>query len=128
MIPLIWIRGIIAAAIISMVTGGLYLGYSKVKSIGYNEASDKYELVIKEYNQRVLDKIDAIEQNSNTLVIEAKANSDNLSKGISTITKSIKNKPMVVVKEGVCTPSVTFSNSFGEINKRVNESIKGSQK
>ena len=128
MIPLIWIRGMILAALISSISGLGYLGYSKIKSIGYQEAADKYELVIKDYNERVLNKIDAIEQNSSTLIVESRTNTELLSKNVTGIVKWLKGKTLTIVKNGECTPSKTFSNSFNQINRTVNENMKGSQK
>lgn len=125
MLPLIWARGLLIAGLISLVTALGYTGYSKVKQIGYDEAASKYELLIKNNQDEINAKIRSIEVNSNLLIEQQKANSTALASDISSITKGLKGKTLTtIVKNGECTPSTTFSDSFTTINKRVNESLK----
>lgn len=128
MIPLIWIRGIIATVLLSSIMGLGYLGYSKIKAIGYQEASAKYEERIKEYNSKVLAKVEAIEQNSIVLSEEARTNNAKLQKNITSVVSTMKGKTLTIVKNGECTPSKTFTDSFNQINHIVNENIKEAQK
>lgn len=103
---------------------GLWAGYAKVKDIGYQEASTKYEQQIKEYQTEVANRIKAIETSSQALVLETRTNNEVLTKNVSNIVYGLKGKNLVIIKDGVCTPSKTFSDSFLLINKQVNESIK----
>ena len=124
MLPLIWVRGLLIAGLISLVTALGYTGYSKVKQIGYEEAATKYELLLKNNQDDINAKIRSIEVNSNLLIEQQKLNSTALANDISSITKGLKGKTLTIIKNGECTPSATFSDSFTTINKRVNESIK----
>lgn len=124
MIPLIWIRGLIIAGLIGTISTLGYLGYSKVKDIGYQEAATKYELVIKENEDKITAKIKTIENNSVLLVEQQRVANEVLSADVAKILKGVKGKTLTIVKNGECSPSPTFSDSFKEINKRVNESLK----
>lgn len=110
------------------IVGSLYSGYSYVKGIGYSEAETKYEQVIKDYEAKRDAKIDKIVNLSNILVDESRNNNAATAKSISAVLAAAKAKPLVVVKDGECTPSQTFSDSILTINKRINQSILESQK
>lgn len=106
----------------------LYLGYAQVKSIGYKEAEAVYQEKIAVYEKTLLIKINNIESLSNTLALESRENSEVLARDIEDILKKVKGKPLVIVKDGECTPSANFSNSIGALNQRANQAIKESQK
>ena len=110
------------------VVGSIYAGYSHIKHIGYVEAETKYEQVIKDYETKRDAKIRSIEELSGILVTETRKNNDATAKSIAAVLLATKTKPLVVVKDGECTPSQTFSDSIITINKRINESIQESQK
>lgn len=110
------------------IMGSLYAGYSHVKGIGYKEAETEYKLVIKNYEEQRDAKIAKIEELSGLLVNTAIANNDATKNDVKTILAAVKSKPLVVVKNGECTPSQTFSDSILTINKRINQSIKDNQK
>lgn len=110
------------------VVGSIYAGYSHIKHIGYIEAETKYELVIKEYEDKRNAKINRIADLSEVLVSESRKNNAATTKSIAAVLEAAKTKPLVVVKDGECTPSQTFSDSILTINKRINQSILESQK
>lgn len=124
MIPLIWLRAIVITGVITLASTLVYTGYSKIKQIGYEEASAKYELVIKENQNAIAEKIMAIEISSSLLVEQQRLNNENLSSDIAKISRGFKGKTLTIVKNGECLPSAAFSDSFNTINKRVNESLK----
>jgi hypothetical protein len=107
-----------------VIVASLYSGYSYVKGTGVQEATIKYTAVIAQYEKDITDKAKTIEVMSNVLATQQKASTDLLNKNINSILVSIKNKPLVVIKNQECTPSTTFSDSFLQINKQVNENIK----
>ena len=124
MIPLIWLRGLVLAGTMAAIGGLGYTGYSKIKQIGYDEATAICELNNKERQALIDEKIRNIEVNSNVLIELQKVSNENLSNDIAKISKGFKGKTLTIVKNGECTPSATFSDSFNTINKRVNESLK----
>ena len=122
------IKLIVAAVALSSTLGLGYLGYSKVKHIGYEEAKVEYEKKYQEYVTAHQTKLDGIVKTSDVLLAEArKGNADTL-KGINNILVATKGKPLVIVKDGGCVPSPTFTDSISEINKQVNEKMKGKVK
>lgn len=123
--PIVLILRICGALVLVLA---LYLGYSHVKQIGYKEAEVVYQEKILEYEKTLLVKINNIETLSNTLALESRENSEVLARDIEDILKKVKGKPLVVVKNGECIPSKTFSDSIGELNKRANQAIRESQK
>ena len=125
MIPYALIMRIAGAAAIALA---LYLGYAHIKSIGYAEASVVYEQKIRAYEDGINKKIDTIQALSTSLVVNTTINNDLLAKDVSGILDRVKGKPLVIVKNGECVPSQTFSDTFNQINKRTNESMKGSAK
>lgn len=110
------------------VMGSMYAGYNHIKHTGYLEAEAKYEQKFKDYEKVRDEKLTSIGILSGILVADSKANQESTEKAMKAILAATKNKPLVVVKDGGCTPSQTFSDSISEINKRVNQSMKDSQK
>lgn len=106
----------------------LYLGYSHIKSIGYNEAEAKYVEIIRKDKESLSKKIDSIETLSTTLAKDTKVSSTKLSADIQTITNSMKGKTLTIIKDGECIPSKTFSEGISAINVRTNQTIEDSQK
>lgn len=111
-----------------IATFGVYSVYAKIKQIGYDEAEQKYSQIIKDYETNVNKKINSIETLANTLVLENRENSLLLAADVGAILTKVKGKTLTVVKNGECTPSQTFSDTFVEINKRANQSMKDSRK
>lgn len=107
----------------ALVLFGGFSVYSKVKSIGYNEASEKYELLISQQKQLIDTKILNVERMSIQLSESSKVNSEVLTKDVKNIISQLKGKTLTVIKDGECLPSADFSSSFATINQRTNESI-----
>lgn len=122
------IKLILIAAILSL-TGSLgYLGYSKVKQIGYAEAEDKYTKIIAEHNKVIDTKITQLEKSSRALVSLTESNNTELTQNIGKIVLGLNGKTLTIIKDGKCIPTKEFSDSFGKLNSAVNESMKGSRK
>jgi hypothetical protein len=118
----------VISLVFSVVTGFGYLGYSKIKQIGYEEAKVEYQVKYKEYVDSHQTKLDSIVKTSEVLLVESRKSNVDTLKGINTILASTKGKPLVIVKDGGCVPSPTFTDSISEINKQVNEKMKGKVK
>lgn len=119
--------GVITLAF-SGIMGFGYLGYSKIKQVGYEEAKVEYEKKYKEYVDAHQAKLDSIVKTSDVLLAESRKSNVNTLKGINTILAKSKGKPLVIVKDGGCVPSPAFIDSISEINKQVNEKMKGKVK
>lgn len=118
----------IKAAVAAAIAGFLFFGYEKIKDIGYKEAEQKYTQVIKNYEENINKKIDNIESLAGNLVVENRENSLLLATDINTILGKVKGKTLTVVKNGECSPSQTFSDTYVQINQRANQSMKDSRK
>src|ERR1035437_3386739 len=108
-----------------IIAGGSYFVYEKVKDIGYQQAKTEDAVVIKNYEDAIVKKINAIQLTSTTLASESRDNALILTNSINTILKATKGKSLVIVKDGGCVPSQTFSDTFNKVNKQVNENMKG---
>lgn len=128
MIPLVWIRVIVIGVVTTIISSLLYLGYTSIKDIGYREAAAKYEIIIKENETKIANKIDNIERLSNTLAIQNRETSEALAGDISLVLKGIKTKPLTIIKNGDCIPNTTFTDTFNTINSRTNQALRESQK
>ncbi len=117
---------------VGLVIAALLFGarsvYSNIKESGYQEAATKYQLVIDKQQDVIDAKLKNIEELSHLLVTESRVSNTLLAANVSSILTKVKGVPLVVVKDGKCTPSQTFSDTIDAVNKRVNESIKESQK
>lgn len=113
------------AIVFSSITGVGYLGYSKIKNVGYEEAKVEYDAKYKEYVEAHQAKLDSIVKTSDALLIEGRASNAKTLEGITKILTKSKGKPLVIIKDGVCVPTQSFTNSISEINKQVNENMKG---
>lgn len=114
--------------VVALILGSGYLAFEKVKGLGYAEAEAKYQKVIKEYDDEVRKKINDIADTSNILVAENRESSANLARGIGSIVSNTRGKTLTIIKDGECTPAPIFLDSFSEMAKRANKSMKDSQK
>lgn len=121
---MLYIKWIIAAMLAALLSGGIYLAEQKVESWGYAKAEEKYQKVIRKYETETDKRISDIIQQSNTLVLQSEIHTELLTKGVSDILKSTKGKVLTVIKNGECVPAPVFSDSFTDINKRVNAEMK----
>lgn len=116
------------AGVISLASTLGYLGYSKVKHIGYLEAETKYVKILAEQNRAIDEKIVQLEKSSRALVDITEKNNIKLTENIGLIVLGLNGKTLTVIKDGKCIPTKEFSDSFGKLNSAVNQSMKGSRK
>lgn len=126
---IVWLLQIVRSAIVPLaIVTFLFLGYNKVRRIGYQEAATKYEQIISDHVLATQEKLANLEKLSTKLVqITTEADISN-AKNIGKISASIRGKSLVILKDGQCNPSPTFLGSFEEINRQANESMKGFNK
>lgn len=103
----------------------LYIGYNKVKTIGYNEAATEHQILIDAQKLLIDNKILNVERLAERLALETRANNVALSKDIKAITSELKGKTLTILREGECLPSPSVAESIILINTRTNESIRG---
>lgn len=125
MIDVLLMKLIGGALVVAAISGSLYGGYQHVKGIGYDEAMVICAENTRKYEEKINGKIDKIEANATLLVTETRASNELLQTNVSAILKNTKGKTLTIIKNGECNPSQTFSDTFGNVNKRVNESMKG---
>ena len=123
--PLVYIRLALVALVFSAFAGLGYMGYNKIQDIQYQKDLIEFNTKIKEYEDNVNKRIATIENNSSILVSESRENNLVLADGIQSILKGTKGKALVIVKNGDCTPSQTFSDTFNSVNRTVNQNMKG---
>lgn len=108
-----------------LVFSMLYIGYNKVKTIGYNEAATEHQILIDAQKLLIDNKILNVERLAERLALETRANNVALSKDIKAITSELKGKTLTILREGECLPSPSVAESIILINTRTNESIRG---
>lgn len=111
-----------------LISGALYAIFDKIDSRGYERAKAECAVVIKEYEDQVIARLTKIEESSTQLVLTSKTNNEAVSTDIAAILSKVKGKSLVVLKDGNCVPSQTFSDTFNTVNKRVNQGMKENQK
>lgn len=102
----------------------IYTGYSRIKAIGYQEASVKYELIIQEGVKANQSKLDNLERLSSVIVNNSAKSSAENAKHIGEVITKLKGKSLVVINKGECAPTPAFLSGFSEINRQANESMK----
>jgi hypothetical protein len=115
------------AGVLALLIALGYMGYAHVKAIGYKEAEAKYELIIKDYEENVAKKINAIEILAVNLSKDSKQTRAQLSGDIDKIVEGQKGKSLTIIKDGECNPNQTFKDGFVSMNQRANQSLKGSK-
>ena len=115
-------------AIAASVVGAGYAGYSHIYNKGFIAAK-----AICDENQRIqqeaLDiKLADIFKASQDMAAADAARQKGLDASLRKILDASKKEPTTVIKEGVCYPSKSFSDSFDAINRQTNQTIKESQK
>ena len=111
-----------------LISLAVFTGYHKIKSIGYNEAKAEQALVDKAHLELITSKIDSIELLATSIANNNRSTNTRLITDIAILVKNAKGKPLTIIKNGKCLPSQVFSDSFTEITKRTNQTIKESQK
>lgn len=114
------------AQILIVVSLGLlsYSGYSYVYQKGYTKAEAKYTKIINDYNEKIGNRIDALEQNSIAIVDLIISNRAATAKDFNNIRLAIKGKPTSVIIDGQCKPSDDFINNFNSAVERANNVTK----
>lgn len=116
------------AAILISFTGFGYIGYTKIKDIGFQEATAICTLNFKKYEAEREARIAEVEATARTLVANNKRKSNKLTEQMNETIKQLKNQPLVVLKENNCELTETFSDSFSKINHTANQSMKDTKK
>ena len=102
--------------VVLFILTSLYLVCDKVYQIGYAKAETKYVKIIEEHNKLVEQKILQIEKHTSSLAKKQANKEVKLAKDITQILADLKTQPVVIEKEGKCTPSLEFIDS---INKAI---------
>lgn len=115
-------------AIVAAVVGAGYGVHNHIYTKGYMEAK-----AVCEENQRIqqeaLDvKLADIFKASQEMAAADAARQRGLDASLKKILEASRKEPTTIIKEGVCYPSKSFSDSFDAINRQTNQAIKESQK
>lgn len=97
-----------------------YTVYSKIKDIGYQEATAECVERMQKYNDKLDTLIVAVESSSASLAAKNIEDKESLRKDFAVILATIKNKPLYVIEQGKCKPSEDFVNIYNQVVDRVN--------
>lgn len=115
-------------AIAGSIYAAGYSGYNWIFHKGVTDATVKYEALLLAKDQELAAKLEEILVDSMNLAKEDAKRQSRLEHDLKKVLANSVKEPVTIVKDGVCTPTQAFSDSFNSINARVNESIKESQK
>ena len=112
-----------------IVTAGIVLVLSLVLGYGYRSAYNHGKLSAQEvciknmqtYQNEVKAKIVIIEANLTEIASMTNNREKALGKDITKILEGVKKEPVVIIKEGVCTPSKNFIEGINQAIDRANE-------
>lgn len=112
-----------------LVTAGIVLILSLVLGYGYRSAYNHGKLAAQEvciknmqaYQNEVKAKIVIIEANLTEIASITNNREKALGKDITKILEGVKKEPVVIIKEGVCTPSKNFIEGINQAIDRANE-------
>lgn len=113
-----WVIRAVGAALICL---GLYMGYSHIKQLGYQEASVVYEARIAEYNNKLTNHIHDLESLSTVLSTNNQAALVKVDKDIKTILLSVKGIQPYTIIDGKCLPSPAFNDAYNKVVRKANE-------
>jgi 23S rRNA pseudoU1915 N3-methylase RlmH len=93
------------------------------RNFGEEHCIAKYEQQIRERDEAINEKVSELNDSSNKLAVNQKADTQKLRKDLQLILAQVKEgkQPVVIVKDGKCLPSETFVETVNKINRRVNE-------
>lgn len=106
--------------LVVVFTIGATLIYHSIYTRGYDTAAAECAEKMKEYEQKLDERISGLEDASNTLIVEALESRKVLKKDFNTILLSIKNKPLYTIEQGKCTPSPDLIRAYNEAITRAN--------
>jgi 23S rRNA pseudoU1915 N3-methylase RlmH len=104
---------------LSLIGGG-YLLYHKIKDSGYKEAEDKYTQQINEYRKDIEVKKAEVEVLSNFLDNKRYSDTQQLNENLDAIIKEFRRtgKTTTIIKEGKCSPSQDFVDTWNNISEK----------
>lgn len=108
---------------------GTALIFTIIIATGYRSAYNHGKLAAQEiciqdmqkYQKEVQEKIKSIETGLTEIASLTNNREKALGKDITKILEGVKKEPVVLIKEGVCTPSKTFIDGINQAIDRVNE-------
>lgn len=116
------------AAVAGTITAGSYMVHTNIYNKGYLAAKSICE-ENQQIQQQALDvKLADIFKASQDLAAADAARQRGLDASLKKILDASRKEPTTIIKEGVCYPSKSFSDSFDAINRQTNQAIKESQK
>jgi predicted PurR-regulated permease PerM len=115
------VKMIAIAVFIASIVALSYVGFSYIKSLGYQEATLECKQKIDEYKTQVQLRINNIEQSVNSISVSLSVSNEVLSNDISALLRQVKNTQNIIVKNGKCVPT-------DEYLKRLNAAIERANK
>ena len=94
--------------------------YDKVYQSGYEESNRVHKEYIDEYNKKLDARIDSLQVLSTDIYEQKRISDANLSKSLKQILDETKKGPLVIEKDGKCTLSPSFVDSYNKAIDRTN--------
>lgn len=97
-----------------------YMVYDKIYERGFEKSQQEHRDYVKKYSEDLDIRIDKLEQLSANIVEQNMIAAQNRDDDLKKILKAAAQKSLVVYKDGKCTPSQEFLDSYNSIINRAN--------
>ncbi len=117
LLKLYWKEGLIALLLAITIT----YTYDKLVGIGYERAIQQHKEYVDEYNKKLDGRINNLEGFSSYLIKQNEVYNVKLNEDLNKILVASRKGPLVIQKEGKCTLSSNFIDSYNSVIDRANQ-------
>lgn len=97
-----------------------YMVYDKIYERGFEKAQKEHVDYVKNYTKAIDEKIDRLETLSRDLYAALEIADTNRKQDLQKIIKAASKGPLTIYKDGKCTPSEEFLDSYNSVINRAN--------
>lgn len=116
-----WLHAVLITALVGGLSTAAYTGYKYIYDKGYKVAEDQCKERIKDYEDKLLARIDTIEKNSTIIIEQNEALKEASARDFRSIMKATKGRPLYTIQAGVCAPSEDFVKAYNDAMARANQ-------
>lgn len=116
-----WLHALLISAMIGGISLAGYSGYRHIYNKGFAVAEANCKARIKEYEDKLIARIDTIEQNSAIIIQQNEALKESAANDFRAIMKATRGRPLYTIQAGVCAPSEDFVKAYNDAMARANQ-------
>ena len=116
-----WMHAVLITALMGGLSTAAYTGYKYIYDKGYHSAEETCKERIRDYEDKLLARIDTIERNSTIIIEQNEMGRKAAAKDFNAIIKATKGRPLYTIQAGVCAPSEDFVKAYNDAMARANQ-------